>query len=119
MRPSQLHHVHAVVNCFRGNVNLYKAKTTCSADPATINAHYWVFNIDNSKPTPLLDHIKAQENDLGTQTQKYYLSMKSDDVPATSDKTQELDDWVGFKPSMPVDLGVQHFVDWYRGFYCA
>lgn len=119
MRPSQGHHVHAVVNCFRDNVNLYKAKTTCSADPATINAHYWVFNIDNSQPTPLLEYIHALGNALGSHLQKNYLSMQSDDVPANSGRTQELNDWLGLKPSMPVGVGVQHFVDWYRSFFCA
>jgi UDP-glucuronate 4-epimerase len=104
------------VNCFRDNVNLYRAKTTCTADPATINALYWVFNIDNSQPTPLLDHIQALENDLGTQAQKHNLPKQSDDVPATNCRIQELDDWVGFKPSMPVGVGVQHFVNWYRLF---
>lgn len=111
MSPSQGHHLHAVVNYFRDNVHLYKAR---AAHPATINAPYWVFNIDNSQPTPLMDRIQALENDLGTQTQKHFLSMQFDDVTATSDRTQELDYWERVKPSMPVDAGVQYFVDWSR-----
>ena len=61
MSPSLVHHVHAVVNCFGYSLNLYRARTTCSADSATINTTYWVFNIDSSQPTPLLDHIQALE----------------------------------------------------------
>ena len=28
-----------------------------------------------------------------------------------------LEQWVGFKPSTPIETGVQRFADWYRSFY--
>lgn len=86
-------------------------------DPATSNAPYRVFNIGNSRPTPLMDYIGALEQALGRKAEKNYLPMQPGDVPATSADTAELDAWVGFKPSTPVNEGVARFVDWYQKFY--
>ena len=92
---------------------------TASPDPATSNAPYRVFNIGNSQPTPLADYIAALEDALGKKAQKNYLPMQPGDVPATSANTDELDAWVGFKPSTPIREGVGRFVEWYRGYYAT
>jgi len=88
-----------------------------SPDPATSNAPYRVFNIGNSRPTPLAEYIEALEDALGRKAEKNYLPMQPGDVPATSANTDELDAWVGFKPGTPVREGVRRFVEWYRGYY--
>ena len=86
-------------------------------DPGTSNAPYRVFNIGNSRPTPLGEYIAALEDALGRTAARNYLPMQPGDVPATSADTRELDAWVGFKPSTPVQEGVRRFVAWYRAFY--
>lgn len=86
-------------------------------DPATSNASYRVFNIGNSQPTPLMDYIHAIESALGIEAKKNFLPMQPGDVPATNADTSELDAWVGFKPSTPVQEGVARFINWYRRFY--
>ncbi|OGQ86106.1 MAG: hypothetical protein A2512_06120 [Deltaproteobacteria bacterium RIFOXYD12_FULL_56_24] len=86
-------------------------------DPATSNVPYRVFNIGNSLPTPLMDYIKALENALGRTARKNYLPMQAGDVPATSANTDELNNWVGFKPDTDMAQGVARFVDWYRSYY--
>jgi UDP-glucuronate 4-epimerase len=86
-------------------------------DPGTSNAPYRVFNIGNSQPTPLSDYIEALEDALGRKAERNLLPMQPGDVPATSANTDELDTWVGFKPSTPVREGVRRFVQWYREFY--
>ena len=48
---------------------------------------------------------------------KNFLPMQPGDVPATSADTSELGKWVGFQPDTAVTEGVQHFVDWYLGYY--
>ena len=90
---------------------------TARPDPATSNAPYRVFNIGNSQPTPLAEYIKAIEQALGKKAEWNKLPMQPGDVPATSADTDELDAWVGFKPSTPVSVGVGRFVEWYREFY--
>ena len=86
-------------------------------DPGSSNAPYRVFNIGNSRPTPLMDYINAIETSLGIEAEKNFLPLQSGDVPATSSDTSELEKWVGFRPNTSVEIGVQKFVDWYRDFY--
>ena len=43
--------------------------------------------------------------------------MQPGDVVATAADTQALEDWVGFKPSTPIETGVDRFARWYREFY--
>jgi UDP-glucuronate 4-epimerase len=86
-------------------------------DPASSNSPYRVFNIGNNKPTPLMAYIGALEAALGQIAKKNYLPMQLGDVPATAANTDELDNWVGFKPNTAVLKGVAQFVDWYRSYY--
>ena len=86
-------------------------------DPATSWSSHRVFNIGNSKPTPLLDYIEAIEQALGIKAEKQFLPMQPGDVPATAADTSALEAWTGFKPNTPVREGVAKFVAWYRRFY--
>ena len=86
-------------------------------DPGSSNAPFRVFNIGNSRPTPLMDYIDSIETSLGIEAEKNFLPLQSGDVPATSSDTSELEKWVGFRPNTSVEIGVQKFVDWYRDFY--
>jgi UDP-glucuronate 4-epimerase len=90
---------------------------TIFPDPATSNVPYRIFNIGNSQPTPLLNYIQALETALGREAQKNYLPMQPGDVQVTNSDTIELDAWVGFKPSTPVNTGVPRFVDWYKKYH--
>ena len=43
--------------------------------------------------------------------------MQPGDVPATFANIDALENAVGFRPSTPIDVGIQKFVDWYRDYY--
>jgi UDP-glucuronate 4-epimerase len=88
-----------------------------SADPATSNAPYRVFNIGNNDPVQLLDFIAAIESAIGQKAEKKLLPMQDGDVKATYADTQLLNDWVGFSPATPIQEGVNRFVTWYRNYY--
>ena len=88
-------------------------------DPASSWAPHRLFNIGNSKPTPLMDYIEAIEQALGINAEKQLLPMQPGDVPATAADTSALEAWTGFKPNTPVREGVARFVAWYREFYGA
>jgi UDP-glucuronate 4-epimerase len=90
---------------------------TANPSPATSWAPHRVFNIGNSQPTPLMDYIEAVENVLGITAIKEFLPMQPGDVPINAADVSALQDWIGFKPSTPVQLGVPRFVNWYRSFY--
>ena len=84
---------------------------------ATSWAPYRIFNIGNSRPTPLMQYIDAVENALGIKAIKQFLPIQPGDVPSTAADTSALEDWIAFKPSTPVEEGVSRFVRWYRDFY--
>ena len=82
-------------------------------DPATAAAPHRVFNIGNSQPTELLRFIEVMENCLGYKALKDMQPMQPGDVVSTAADTQALQDWVGFAPSTPLEVGVSRFTDWY------
>ena len=43
--------------------------------------------------------------------------MQPGDVPATAADTNNLFDWIKFKPSTDIQKGVANFVRWYLKFY--
>ena len=86
-------------------------------DPAVSDAPYRVFNIGNSQPTNLMAYISALERALGLKATKNMMPMQPGDVRATAADTSELEKWVAFHPGTPVEVGVERFVNWYRGYY--
>ena len=81
----------------------------CSRIPKTAAAQHRVFNIGNSQPTELLRFIAVvEEAFLGSNK---VFTMQPGDVVATNADTQALYEWVGFKPSTPIELGIEHFLD--------
>ena len=86
-------------------------------DPATAAAPHRVFNIGNSQPTPLLRFIEVMEQAFGQEAVKDFQSMQPGDVVATAANTAALEAWVGFRPSTPIELGVERFAAWYRGYF--
>lgn len=86
-------------------------------DPATSFAPYRIFNVGNGAPVPLLEYVNALEMALGVTAKKDYLPMQPGDVPATAANTDDLEEWVAFRPSTSVVTGVKKFVDWYLCYY--
>lgn len=88
-------------------------------DPASSNAPYRVFNIGNNQPTPLMDYIRAIELATGKRALLNLLPFQPGDVQATAANIDELDAWVGFRPSTSVTTGVSKFVQWFIKHYLA
>ncbi len=86
-------------------------------DPSTAAAPHRVFNIGNSQPTELLRFIEVMEQALGKGAIKDFQPMQPGDVVATAADTQALEKWIGFRPSTPIEAGVDRFARWYREFY--
>ena len=109
--------VEGVIRVLDRNAAVNADYDAISADPATSNAPYRVFNIGNNNPVPLLDFIGAIENALGRTAEKRLLPLQDGDVPATYANTDLLNEWVGFVPGTSVQDGVKRFVAWYRDYY--
>lgn len=86
-------------------------------DPGSSFAPYRIFNIGNNQPVELLEFIAAIEDKLGKKAVKNFLPLQEGDVPATFADVEDLMREVGFKPSTPVKVGIDRFIDWYLDYY--
>jgi UDP-glucuronate 4-epimerase len=109
--------VTGVIACLDKPATADPAFDAANPDPATSWAPHRVFNIGNAQPTELLHFIKVLEQALGRQAIQDFQPMQPGDVVATAADTSLLEAWVGFKPSTPIELGVERFARWYRQFY--
>ncbi len=84
---------------------------------STSSAPYKIYNIGNNNPVKLMDFIKAIENKLGKTIDKNMMPIQPGDVPATYANVDDLVDDLGYKPTTPIQEGVDKFVDWYLEFF--
>jgi UDP-glucuronate 4-epimerase len=87
------------------------------ASPAESSAPYHVYNIGNDNPVKLMDYIHAIENALGIKAKMELLPLQPGDVPDTQADVNKLIKDVGFKPSTPIQSGIDKFIAWYRHYY--
>ena len=86
-------------------------------NPATAAVPHRLFNIGNSQPIELLRFIDVLEQALGREAIRDLQPMQPGDVPATAADTSALEAWVGFRPTTPIETGVERFAEWYRDYY--
>jgi len=87
------------------------------SDPGSSHAPYKLYNIGNNQPVELLRFIEVLEACLGMKAQKHMLPMQPGDVPITYADIEDLEKAVGFRPSTPIEVGVERFVAWYRDYF--
>jgi UDP-glucuronate 4-epimerase len=85
--------------------------------PSTSRAPYRVYNIGNNNPVNLMRYIEVLEKCLGQKAKLELLPMQPGDVPATVADVSHLREAIDFRPTTSVEVGVQRFVEWYRGYY--
>jgi UDP-glucuronate 4-epimerase len=78
---------------------------------------YRLYNIGNQQGVDLLRFIEVLEESLGRKAHKVFLPMQPGDVPETSADVEDLVRDTGFAPSVPVEVGVARFAEWYRSYY--
>ncbi len=86
-------------------------------DPAASLAPYKIYNIGNNNPVELLTLISVLEQCTGKKAEQRLVPIQPGDVPATYADVDDLMKDVGFKPSTPIEQGVEKFVEWYRNYY--
>jgi len=77
-------------------------------------APHSIYNIGNSKPEQLSTLIDLIEKACGREAIREYRDMQPGDVPATYANIDAIANDFGFTPRTTLELGVPHFVDWYR-----
>ena len=88
-----------------------------SPDPGTSRAPYRIYNIGNQQPVELMRYIEIIEERVGKKAEKNLLPLQDGDVPDTWADTADLAADVGYQPAMPIEEGVNKFIDWYLEFY--
>ncbi|AVG18526.1 protein CapI [Chromobacterium vaccinii] len=78
-----------------------------------------IFNIGNHQPVELMTFIQLTEKYCGKEAVKEYLPMQDGDVPITYAETSRLRDAVGFTPSTSLEIGMAHFVEWFRSYHAV
>ena len=86
-------------------------------DPATSLAPYRLYNIGSNNPIELLHYIELLEAALGKTVEKNLLPLQPGDVLHTYADVDALVEDVGYRPSTPIETGIERFVEWYRGYY--
>ena len=86
-------------------------------DPGSSRAPYKMYNIGNNSPVGLMQCIEVLEHRLGRKAEKNMLPLQPGDVPETWADIDDLVRDVGFKPSTPIEVGIERFVKWYRSYY--
>lgn len=86
-------------------------------DPGTSICPYRLYNIGNNNWIELSRYIEAIESALGKSAIKEYLPMQPGDVPATYADIDDLMTDTGFRPSTPIEQGIEQFIRWYRAYY--
>jgi len=109
--------VQGVIRCLDQPATADPAFDPLQPNPATAAVPHRLFNIGNAQPTELLRFISVLEQALGRRAIQELQPMQPGDVVATAADTTALEAWVGFRPSTPIEHGVERFARWYREFY--
>ena len=73
-----------------------------------------VCTIGDSTPVGLMDMIAALEAALGVEAHKVMRPMQPGDVTATYADISKLNALCGYQPKVPLKIGLEKFVAWWR-----
>jgi len=76
-----------------------------------------IFNIGNGNPVKLLDFVELLEEALSIKAIKVFENMQPGDVESTYASTQNLEDWISYRPLVTIKEGVNKFANWYLNYY--
>jgi UDP-glucuronate 4-epimerase len=73
-----------------------------------------VYNIGCARPVRLIDFIHALEDAIGKKANLEMYPMQQGDVCQTHADTTLLEKEFGYCPSVSLDKGIRHFIEWYK-----
>lgn len=71
-----------------------------------------VYNIGNNRPVQLMRFISTLETVLGRSAEKVFLPMQAGDVYSTAADIGAISNDYGFKPTTPIERGLETFAEW-------
>ncbi len=104
----------------QGIVKVIENPAQTPNEPTQINptkAPYKIYNIGNNNPVKLMDFIHAIEKSVGKKFKINYLPIQPGDVPKTFANVDLLSNELGYRPTTPIQVGIDNFVNWYLEYY--
>ena len=83
----------------------------------SINIPNKIFNIGFGNPIDLEYFIELLEEELSIKAIKNYEPIQLGDVEETFADTSELQKWIGYKPKVSIEKGVEEFSKWIKDYY--
>ncbi|WP_045518344.1 NAD-dependent epimerase [Neobacillus niacini] len=94
-----------------------KPDTKRNPCPSSSHAPYKIYNIGNNSPVRLMDFINILENLIGKKAKLEFAPMQPGDVKETYADITDLQNDAGFTPETSLEIGLGHFVEWYKNFH--
>lgn len=88
-----------------------------SFNPAVSTAPYRIYNIGNHYPVELKHYIEVLEKCLCKKANLKMMLMQEGDVLNTCADVTNLENVVGVLPHTSIEVGINHFVNWYKDYY--
>jgi UDP-glucuronate 4-epimerase len=82
--------------------------------PSTGNVPFEIFNLGNSHPVKLIALVELLEGITGRSALREWRSLQPGDVPLTWADISKATRLLGYQPTTPLEVGLAHFVKWYR-----
>jgi UDP-glucuronate 4-epimerase len=78
---------------------------------------YHLMNIGGSNPVPVTEFVETLEAALGIKATTEMVDFQAGDVFSTEADTTALEQFIDFKPSISLKVGLTEFVTWYKSYY--
>merc|ERR1712050_705193 len=77
-----------------------------------------VYNLGNRDPVSVSYLVDCLEKSLGKKASRNYMPMPpTGDVLKTSADVSKAERELGYKPTTPLDVGIEKFIVWYKGYF--
>ena len=93
------------------------SQNTLLDSPSSSTAPFRAYNIGHGSPVRVGDCVDLIEECLGKKAIRVSAPIQLGDVVSTHADTQSLRDDTGFSPSIPIEVGIPRFVEWYMDYY--
>ncbi len=88
-----------------------------AADAAGVR--HKIYNIGNSRPTPLLTFIELIERAMGRKAQRELIPVQQGEMVSTYADIAETERDLGFAPKTPIERGIEEFISWFKEYHRA
>merc|ERR1712178_78352 len=77
-----------------------------------------VINLGNKDPVTVSYLVDCLEKSLGKKANRNYMPMPpTGDVLKTPADVSKAEAELGYKPTTPLNVGIDHFIKWYKGYF--